>query len=187
MTAACLTVRTSSGNVFRPSPAAAGQCKSSRVRSCRWPSGKASWVLLESGLDAPGQASLQALAEASGARLLKSWSPDATHVICQLDAEGRARSGPCHSALPTALPADVCRSSEFWSGWSYADIGWHGRACSHSDLCCRRTKKLMLGVLHGKWVLSQAWLQACLDAGCPVPEEGFDVCLSWAITVSDCS
>ena len=42
---------------------------------------------------------------------------------------------------------------------------------------CRRTKRLMLSVLHGKWLLSHAWLQACLDAGCPVPEESFEVCI----------
>ena len=43
------------------------------------------------------------------------------------------------------------------------------------DMTCRRTLKLILGVLHGKWLLHTSWAEACLAAGGPVAEESHEV------------
>jgi hypothetical protein len=45
--------------------------------------------------------------------------------------------------------------------------------CARSPSACRRTFKFLRGVLAAKWVLTKAWLQACLEQGGPVNEEQF--------------
>lgn len=39
----------------------------------------------------------------------------------------------------------------------------------------RRTLKLMLGILKGKWIVSMDWVSACLERGGPASEEDFEV------------
>lgn len=40
---------------------------------------------------------------------------------------------------------------------------------------CRRTFKFLMGLLGGAWVVGEDWLAACLAAGGPVEEGGFEV------------
>ena len=39
----------------------------------------------------------------------------------------------------------------------------------------RRTLKYMMGILHGTWIVSDSWVDACTAAGCPVPEDAHEV------------
>ncbi len=47
-----------------------------------WRGGRTGWVLLGSGLNAEGKATVEALAQASRASVLSKWSPKVTHVVC---------------------------------------------------------------------------------------------------------
>ncbi|XP_068662931.1 BRCA1-associated RING domain protein 1 [Aristolochia californica] len=40
---------------------------------------------------------------------------------------------------------------------------------------CRRTLKILMGILNGKWILTFDWVKACLEAQYPVPEEAYEV------------
>ncbi|KAK9835892.1 hypothetical protein WJX74_010361 [Apatococcus lobatus] len=48
--------------------------------------------------------------------------------------------------------------------------------CGTSDNSrAKRTMKYLLGIASGKWVLGWAWLEACLEQGRAVAEEGFEI------------
>ena len=50
-------------------------------------------MLMGSGLDGAERAALNALAAASGGRVVSQWQPGVSHVVCGLDTEQRARHG----------------------------------------------------------------------------------------------
>lgn len=39
----------------------------------------------------------------------------------------------------------------------------------------KRTSKVLMSILTGKWILTMEWVKACLEAGKPVPEEQYEV------------
>ena len=41
--------------------------------------------------------------------------------------------------------------------------------------CCRRTLKFLMAILAGKWVVDEAWVEACLRQGCAVDEAAYQV------------
>ncbi|XP_042491747.1 BRCA1-associated RING domain protein 1-like [Macadamia integrifolia] len=40
---------------------------------------------------------------------------------------------------------------------------------------CSRTVKVLMAILHGRWVLKMDWIKACLEALQPLPEEPYEV------------
>ncbi|XP_020101133.1 BRCA1-associated RING domain protein 1-like isoform X3 [Ananas comosus] len=42
-------------------------------------------------------------------------------------------------------------------------------------VACRRSHKVLMAILHGKWVVRMTWVEACMESGHPVSEEPFEV------------
>ena len=78
----------------------AGSGVDAKPAPVRWRGGRQNWVLLASGLQGPGRAALHSFTAASGARLVSSWQPGVTHIICGLDDQKRAK---CAALVPIAV------------------------------------------------------------------------------------
>ncbi|KAA8514872.1 hypothetical protein F0562_018051 [Nyssa sinensis] len=51
----------------------------------------------------------------------------------------------------------------------------HVIASTDVNGACRRTLKILMGILEGKWILSVEWIKACMKAMEPVDEERYEV------------
>ncbi|KAJ7977203.1 BRCA1-associated RING domain protein 1 [Quillaja saponaria] len=53
----------------------------------------------------------------------------------------------------------------------------HVIAATDSNGACSRTLKVLMAILHGRWVLKIEWIKACIEAMHPVEEEPYEVSL----------
>ncbi|KAK4744290.1 hypothetical protein SAY87_010602 [Trapa incisa] len=53
----------------------------------------------------------------------------------------------------------------------------HVVAAIDEDGACTRTFKVLMAILHGRWVLNINWIRACMEAMAPVDEESYEVLL----------
>ncbi|KAJ0469480.1 putative chromatin regulator PHD family [Helianthus annuus] len=53
----------------------------------------------------------------------------------------------------------------------------HVIAATDSKGACTRTYKILMAILHGKWILTMEWIKACTEAGHLVKEEPYEVLL----------
>ncbi|XP_015868465.3 protein BREAST CANCER SUSCEPTIBILITY 1 homolog [Ziziphus jujuba] len=51
----------------------------------------------------------------------------------------------------------------------------HVIASTDENGACRRTLKVLMGILEGKWILSMKWIKACMEAMQPVDEENYEI------------
>ncbi|XP_027338663.1 protein BREAST CANCER SUSCEPTIBILITY 1 homolog [Abrus precatorius] len=51
----------------------------------------------------------------------------------------------------------------------------HVIASTDENGACRRTLKVLLGILEGKWILNVEWVRACMKGMNPVDEEGYEI------------
>ncbi|KAM7258640.1 hypothetical protein ACFE04_014381 [Oxalis oulophora] len=51
----------------------------------------------------------------------------------------------------------------------------HVIASTDENKACKRTLKVLMGTLEGKWILSIEWIKACMKAGEPVDEEQYEI------------
>ncbi|KAH7352842.1 hypothetical protein KP509_19G066200 [Ceratopteris richardii] len=84
-----ISISSSTTNLVNEQSALTGR---SKWTSTRWTSTQSSkWVLCGSSLDAKGKTKLAAFSRVTGATLLKTWSPNVTHLIAGVDGQGAAR------------------------------------------------------------------------------------------------
>ncbi|KAL4577217.1 hypothetical protein LXL04_013322 [Taraxacum kok-saghyz] len=53
----------------------------------------------------------------------------------------------------------------------------HVIASTNSSGACTRTLKVLMAILNGKWIVTVEWVKACVEAGCLVNEEPYEVLL----------
>ncbi|XP_024984241.1 BRCA1-associated RING domain protein 1 isoform X1 [Cynara cardunculus var. scolymus] len=51
----------------------------------------------------------------------------------------------------------------------------HVIAAVDSNGACTRTLKVLMAILNGKWIVTVEWVKACVEAGCLVKEEPYEV------------
>ncbi|MED6120380.1 hypothetical protein PIB30_020394 [Stylosanthes scabra] len=51
----------------------------------------------------------------------------------------------------------------------------HVIASTDENKACRRTLKVLMGILEGKWILNIEWIKACMKEMEPVDEEGYEI------------
>ncbi|MFS8011181.1 putative BRCT domain, BRCA1-associated, BRCT domain superfamily [Helianthus anomalus] len=59
----------------------------------------------------------------------------------------------------------------------FRDNVTHVIAATDSKGACARTYKLLMAILHGKWILTMEWIKACMEARKLVNEEPYEVLL----------
>ncbi|KAK1410138.1 hypothetical protein QVD17_36672 [Tagetes erecta] len=60
--------------------------------------------------------------------------------------------------------------SKYWT-----DNVTHVIAATDSNGACTRTLKVLMAILHGKWIVTMEWIKACVEAGHLVNEEPYEV------------
>uniref|UniRef100_A0A7N0U2N0 BRCT domain-containing protein n=1 Tax=Kalanchoe fedtschenkoi TaxID=63787 RepID=A0A7N0U2N0_KALFE len=84
----------------------------------------------------------------------------------------------CYSAI-TDCDKDIVSQFKMLSGvkeskkWSSSVT--HVIASVDENEACRRTLKILMGILEGKWILSVKWIKACIDAKRLVDEEKYEI------------
>ncbi|KAB1199223.1 hypothetical protein CJ030_MR0G026021 [Morella rubra] len=53
----------------------------------------------------------------------------------------------------------------------------HVIAATDAEGACTRTLKVLMAILHGRWILTIGWIKACMEAMRPVDEEPYEVSL----------
>lgn len=84
----------------------------------------------------------------------------------------------CGSAL-SDQDKEILNQFEYHSGVTTTN-NWssnvtHVLANTNEHGACGRTRKVLLAILAGKWVVNVNWLNACLEAKKPVPEEPYEI------------
>ncbi|XP_074367003.1 uncharacterized protein LOC141707631 isoform X1 [Apium graveolens] len=86
----------------------------------------------------------------------------------------------CGSALPSK---DLCYLVKFarHCGATVARF-WrpditHVITATDASGSCRRTMKVLMGILYGRWIISMNWIKSCAEANKPIEEEPFEVTL----------
>ncbi|KAK9268132.1 hypothetical protein L1049_010572 [Liquidambar formosana] len=84
----------------------------------------------------------------------------------------------CCSALTTA-EKEIVSVFEKLSGVAelkkWCSSVTHVIASTDENGACRRTLKILMGILEGKWILSIDWIKACMKAMKPVDEEQYEI------------
>ncbi|GAA0166387.1 hypothetical protein LIER_21551 [Lithospermum erythrorhizon] len=92
------------------------------------PNGQSDWVFCGSALSTEERHALVEFARICGAKVIKNFEHNVTHVVAATEGNG----------------------------------------------ACRRTLKVLMAILHGKWIVSMDWVKACTGANSPMDEEPYE-------------